>query len=322
MRNFQGEPKHQSSLRHQLEGVEWKYQTIVAALRAVMKAQDIQIYIEGEEHVPAEGGALLAINHTGYYDFIFGGVPAFFRGKRLVRFMAKKEIFDVPVVNALMRSMHHISVDRSDGREAFAHAIRDLEEGNLVGIFPEGTISRSFEVSELKTGAARMAEAAQVPIIPLIIWGSQRLISKGTTKHLGRNHIPILIKAYPPVPLTGDAEHDTQVLREAMVAGVSELRSRYDEMFGPFGAEDWRPAAIGGAAPTPEEAARINAQKKAEKAAKKAAKQAAKAAKQAKGDQRLAGEENSRARRAGEWVGTIIAGFRSMWAQLKGNRHD
>lgn len=71
---------------------------IISAVRTVMKAQDVQISIFGAENIPTTGGALFAINHTGYYDFILGGIPAFVRGKRLVRFMAKKEIFDTPEI--------------------------------------------------------------------------------------------------------------------------------------------------------------------------------------------------------------------------------
>ena len=68
-----------------------------------------------------------------------------------------------------------------------------LRAGELVGVYPEATISRSFELKEFKTGAARMALEAQVPIVPLIVWGAQRMWTKDHPKSLGRNKIPITV---------------------------------------------------------------------------------------------------------------------------------
>ena len=99
--------------------------------------------------------------------------------KRLVRFMAKKAVFDHKISGPLMRGMHHIPVDRKAGAGAYDEALAALRAGEVVGVFPEATISQSFEVKQLKTGAARMALAAGVPIVPVTIWGTQRLWTKG-----------------------------------------------------------------------------------------------------------------------------------------------
>ena len=90
----------------------------------------------GTEHVPRSGGALLAFNHVSYVDFVYGGLAAH-PSKRLVRFMAKRELFDHRWTGPLMRSLHHIEVDRADGVGSFRTAVDYLRAGEVVGIFPE-----------------------------------------------------------------------------------------------------------------------------------------------------------------------------------------
>ncbi len=260
---------------HPAESREVLYnRTIINFLKLVMKAQDVKIYIFGAENIPVEGGALLAMNHTGYYDFIIGGIPAHVRGKRLVRFMSKKEIFDTPVVGNLMRGMHHLSVDRSSGAGSLDQAVKRVGEGQLVGIFPEATVSRSFEIKNLKTGSVRIAEAAGAPLIPLIMWGSQRLITKDIDRDLGRSHIPVFVKVGEPVDTSGDPEIATERLFEAMRKLLDEVRTDYEATFGPFeGGEPWRPESLGGGAPTLEGASLLEMAEKERRQAKREAKQ-------------------------------------------------
>ncbi|WP_278257863.1 lysophospholipid acyltransferase family protein [Nocardioides convexus] len=106
-----------------------------------------RVVVSGSEAIPRKGGALLAINHTGYVDFIYGGAGAEPR-KRLVRFMIKKEMMDAPGVGHLLRSFHHIRVDRASGVQSMKDALAYLKAGEVVGIYPEATISRSFEIKE------------------------------------------------------------------------------------------------------------------------------------------------------------------------------
>ena len=141
------------------------YPPIIVTAKVLFRVLGLRFQMHGTEHVPREGGALLAFNHVSYIDFVLGGLAAQ-PSKRLVRFMAKREVFDHTVGGPVMRSMHHISVDRADGGASLEEALRYLQEGEVVGIFPEATISRSFEVKELKTGAARIAAQAGVPLVP------------------------------------------------------------------------------------------------------------------------------------------------------------
>ena len=156
-----------------LPGVEPVYGTVIQLARLAWRLQGLTFNVTGVENLPVTGGAVVAINHTSYFDFTFAGLPAYKQKRgRKVRFMAKKEVFDHAITGPIMRSLRHIEVDRDSGAASFDEACRKLKEGELVGVYPEATISRSFEVKEFKSGAARMAIAADVPIIPHIVWGA------------------------------------------------------------------------------------------------------------------------------------------------------
>lgn len=260
---------------HPVESKERFYQGIIGGFKKIMQAQGLQFYVNGAENVPVDGGALFVINHTGYYDFIIAGIGPHLRGNRLVRFMAKKEVFDMKVVGTLMRGMKHVPVDRAAGAASIAEAVNWLRSGGFVGIFPESTISRSFELAEFKTGAVRIADEAGVPVIPTVIWGSQRLLTKGRKKNLGRSRTPIIISYGEPVSTTGDPERDTERVKAAMQELLTANREEYAERFGPFpDGLDWMPASLGGAAPTLDEANEILAREREEKRRAREAKKA------------------------------------------------
>lgn len=248
------------------EAAETFYHGVIRTLRGVLRLQGITVTVEGGENIPTDGGALLAMNHTGYYDFIFLQVPAYTRGKRLVRFMAKREIFDVPVVGNAMRWMHHVSVDRARGASSVGDAVRELKRGRLVGIFPEATISRSFELKSFKNGAVRIAREADVPLIPVVCWGSQRIWTKGGKKHLGRTKTPVWIRVGEPIEVTGDVDADIDRLHQRMDVMLDDVRRAYTAEFGPFPDQaEWMPASLGGGAPTLDQANAMDAADKARK---------------------------------------------------------
>ena len=113
--------------------------------------------------------------------------------------MAKHEVFAHKVSGPLMRGMKHIPVNRRAGAASYNAAVDALRRGEVVGVFPEATISRSFTVKELKSGAARMAQAAEVPVLPVALWGTQRLWTKGRPRTLTRRHTPITILIGEPM---------------------------------------------------------------------------------------------------------------------------
>src|ERR1700755_787814 len=103
------------------------------------------------------------------------------------------------IASSLIKRTGTIPVDRGAGADAYAVAVQRLREGELVGVYPEATISRSFELKAFKTGAARMAAEAGVPIVPLIVWGAQRIWTKDHPRHLGRAKVPITVQVGAPL---------------------------------------------------------------------------------------------------------------------------
>ena len=230
------------------------YRQITHIGRGVTLAQGLKMRLSGEENIPDKGGAVIVCNHTGYMDFLFGAFLAY-RKRRLVRYLAKASIFRTPVAGQLFQVMGHVPVDRIDGGASIVKGIELAKSGELVGVFAEGTISRSFEIRSMRNGAARIAHGAGVPIIPQVIFGSQRIWTKGQKKHLGRTKTPVLIKALEPYYTTGDFDADIAEVRRRMQEALEGLWAEYEAEFGPMPAgEFWVPARKGGGAPTLEEA--------------------------------------------------------------------
>ena len=155
------------------------FRLVVAVVRLFNLVTGHRLVRRGDGRVPAEGGAVVAINHTAYVDFIYAGLEAYRHDRRQLRFMGKVELSRNPILRWAMRGSGVILVDRSAGRDSFVAAVEELRRGEVVGIYPEATISRSFEIKAFKSGAARMALEADVPIIPAIVWGAQRIATKG-----------------------------------------------------------------------------------------------------------------------------------------------
>jgi 1-acyl-sn-glycerol-3-phosphate acyltransferase len=235
---------------------ELPYKTIIGLGKAWFKVMDFRWQITGTDQIPSDGGAVLAINHISYVDFIMAGYGALPSG-RLTRFMAKQETFAHPVSGPLMRSMKHISVDRGNGQASYDSAVDYLRRGEVVGVFPEATISRSFLIKDLKTGAVRMAADAGVPLVPLILWGTQRLLTKDHPRDFSR-HKTISVTVGEPLSPRGAAIADkTRQLREAMSRMLDKAIAEYPAEEQPPGSW-WLPASYGGSAPTLEHAARLD----------------------------------------------------------------
>jgi 1-acyl-sn-glycerol-3-phosphate acyltransferase len=244
--------------------VEPVYRSVIGIARTVFAFEGLKFEVEGEEHIPATGGAVIAVNHTGYMDFTYAGLPPR-RVKRYIRFMAKKEVFDNKISGPIMRALKHIPVDRGAGAQSYKAAVDSLRKGELVGVYPEATISRSFEIKEFKSGAARMAIEAGVPIIPTVIWGAQRVWTKGYPKRLGRTNTPISIAVGELIAPVGPPNELTDKLRSVMQKMLLELQEGYHHEPGAY----WVPARLGGSAPTLEEADKLDAQDLAARAAKR-----------------------------------------------------
>jgi len=217
----------------------------------------------GLENIPQRGGAILAQNHTSYLDWL----PPLFavreRGRRM-HFMIKAEMASVKAVNYVITQARLIPVDRTMGHDAYEIAVQRLREGELIGVHPEATISRSFELREFKTGAARMALEARVPIIPIIVWGAHRIWPKDHPKKVFRNGVPVTVAVGRPLAPQGTPEQLNVTLRNAMTALLYKVQEEYPHPEGEF----WVPRRLGGSAPTQDDSRAIRLAELQERARK------------------------------------------------------
>jgi 1-acyl-sn-glycerol-3-phosphate acyltransferase len=246
--------------------MELVYPPIIGIVLTMFKVMGWRVSIEGIEHIPTQGPGVVATNHVSYLDFTFVGYAVQTRG-RLLRFLAKKEIFDHRIAGPIMRGMRHIPVDRF-GRPADAldAAVAALRRGELIGMFPEATISRSFVPMRGKNGAARMALAVGAPLIPGAVWGGQRLFTKGRRRNLQRG-VPVSVVFGEHIPYKPD-EDPTEITTRLM-ARITELVDHaavtYPDQ--PAGDDDrwWLPAHLGGTAPTVAQARELTRREAAER---------------------------------------------------------
>ena len=231
------------------------YRFVIAAFKGLTKVKGWSVTTIGAEHIPSSGPAIFAINHAGYLDFVFAAWTATMQRGRLVRYMAKKEVFDHKVSGPLMRAMKHIPVDREvEPARALDTALQALKEGEIVGTFPEATINRSFVPGRGKTGTVRMAQASGAPIVPVAVWGAHRLLTKGRPRNFQRGvAITVIIGKPRTVDPAEDARAVTDELMESIRGLLQEAQSGYPQQ--PDGDSDkwWIPAHLGGTAPRPED---------------------------------------------------------------------
>lgn len=212
------------------------------------------VRVDGLEHVPADGGAVLAFNHHGYVDVVFVGWGPVIALGRPVRFLAKAELFRHWASGWVMRTAGAVPVERraeggSSRAHAYAAAVAALQRGELVAVAPEQTISDSYELLPFKPGAARMAIEAGAPIVPAIGWGSHRSVAKGRRIRLRRG-LPVVIRyCEPVVPRPGEsADVLTDRLQQVMAAQLEDVQRSYPVAPTP-GDDWWVPARLGGSAP-------------------------------------------------------------------------
>lgn len=210
----------------------------------------------GLEHVPRTGGAVITWNHHSHIDFVMTAYDVYRRLDRPVRFLAMRELWSSRRFGWVPRFADAIPVTRtSDGDRdrALADAVQALRDGHLVMVAPEGGISETFELTSFRTGAARMAQLAGVPLVPSVSWGTHRLTTTGHPFSFRQAWgIPVEIAFGEPLaaPSDVDPEEVTTRLRERMATMLHEAQERYPDG-APAGAW-WVPARLGGGAPPPD----------------------------------------------------------------------
>lgn len=231
--------------------------------RVGLAALGTEVRWTGAEHVPRSGPVILAATHVSYPDFVFVQRAVQGRGRR-VRFMCRHDVWHVPPLAWAMDRMQHVPVDREAPAAAYLQARRLLRAGEAVGAFPEAGISFSFTVRPLMRGVAGLARETGAPVVPVALWGSQRIWSVWPRRPDGRGLRPSLARGRrvdlafgAPMALSPDADVTaatrelgarlTELLEE--VQGLGHHRPRPGEH------APWHPAHLGGHALTREDAA-------------------------------------------------------------------
>jgi 1-acyl-sn-glycerol-3-phosphate acyltransferase len=174
---------------------------------------------EGKEHIPSTGGALLVANHISHLDPIFSGLVVH-RARRVPRFLAKNSLWSKPVLGWAMRGSGQIPVYResADAQHSLREGTRALTEGKVVVIYPEGTITRDPEGWPMlaRTGVARLALSADVPVVPFVHWGTRDVYDGYKRKFRPLPRKPITVRCGEPVDLTAYRGRplDAALLRE------------------------------------------------------------------------------------------------------------
>jgi 1-acyl-sn-glycerol-3-phosphate acyltransferase len=232
-------------------GVEGTYTAATGAARLVLRALGLRIDLLGDEQVPAAGPVLLVSNHVSFLDFVLVGLAAR-RSRRHVRFLTRYDVWRHPLVGRAMTAMGHVPVDRAAPAGAYLHARALLRRGEAVGVFPEAGISLSWTVRGLLPGAVALAADTGAPIVPVTIWGPQRVATALRRPDLRRGR-PVSISVGAPYTVAPDADRTAELHRLGgrLQRMLDELQERPEHQ-PPAGERPWwHPAHLGGGAPTP-----------------------------------------------------------------------
>jgi 1-acyl-sn-glycerol-3-phosphate acyltransferase len=225
------------------------YRSVIAAGRGLLKTLDLTVRSAGVEQVPVDGPVVLASNHVSFPDFVFVQQPLM--GRRLVRFMCRGDIWDSPAGPWLTR-MRHVPVDRDAPAAAYLMARRLLGEGEAVCVFPEAGISAAYVVRAVMPGAVALALETGAPLVPVSVWGGQRLWPQKRAldepfprPQLQRGAL-VDVRFHAPLELTGDVRADTRALGARLQAGLEELQLLPEHQPRPGEWAPWHPRHLGG----------------------------------------------------------------------------
>lgn len=237
------------------------YRLAVLVGRCLLRALGVEVRSHGGEHLPRSGPVLLAANHVGYLDFVLIAAAAR-RHRPHVRFMARHDVWQVPLLGRAMNAMQHVPVDRDAPAGAYLRARRLLTADEAVCAFPEAGISHSYTVRALMPGVAALARETGVPVVPVAIWGSQRIWSVGRRPD-GRPPRPDLtrgrvvdVRFGQPLSVAPGADliEATHRLGRELTRALEGLQRLPEHRPRPGERAPWYPAHLGGHAPDRDQA--------------------------------------------------------------------
>lgn len=234
-------------------GREPWYGATIALGKVALRALQVTTRGGGEEHVPTSGPVVLAANHVSFPDFLFIG-QALLGTDRLARFMCRHDIWDSAAVARALDGMRHIPVDRQAPAAAFLGARRLLAEGEAVCVFPEGGISAAYTTRALMPGAVALARESGAPLVPVSVWGSQRLWPQKRSLEaalprpdLTRGRV-VDVRFGEAIHVAADADvvATTRALGHRLSTGLEDLQSLPEHRPRPGEWAPWYPAHLGG----------------------------------------------------------------------------
>jgi 1-acyl-sn-glycerol-3-phosphate acyltransferase len=197
---------------------------------AVLRAAGVREEVHGLENLP-EGTCVLVCNHQSNFDapFVFARIP------KHIRFVAKQEIYRIPIFGAAVRAMGNIRVERTGSdadHQRIDAAVEQVRTRTSIFFFAEGTRSPDGKLRPFKKGAAILAIDAQVPVVPLAVSGAHEITPKGGLwVHAGR---PLILHVGKPIPTAGltraDRDSLTQQAHDAVAALLDQGNRRVEEM--------------------------------------------------------------------------------------------
>lgn len=237
------------------------YRFVNAVGRGALRALRADVRWTGAEHLPTEGPALLAATHVSFPDFLFVERAAVERG-RYVRFLCRHDVWDVPGAGWWMDRMGHVPVDRHVPAHAYVRARALLREGEAVCGFPEAGISYSYTVRPLMRGLVALARETGVPVVPVGVWGTQRIVSVGDPAppvdwSRGRR-VDLAFGTPIPVGPDDDVTARTHDLGHALTGLLEGLQRLPHHRPAPGQVAVWYPAHLGGDAPTRQRAVHLD----------------------------------------------------------------
>jgi 1-acyl-sn-glycerol-3-phosphate acyltransferase len=256
-------PRRETAL---LVSRERTYRAAVVLGRTGLRALGMRVTGIGAEHIATGGPVLLAATHVSYPDFVFVQEAASSSG-RYIRFMTRHDVWQVRGLSRPMTAMRHIPVDREAPAGAYVMARRLLRDGEAVCAFPEAGISYSYTVRSLMRGVASLARQTGAPVVPVALWGAQRVYSVGLPDERGREPRPDLTRGRRidvsfGEPLTIGADDDltewTRRLGTVLTEQLEALQRLPHHLPRPGEIAPWYPAHLGGHAPTRAEAAHLD----------------------------------------------------------------